>query len=293
MILRETPANFHDKAARPRNSNGKSTGPPRAPEVPYAPPAGFVPTTASSDDNDEIRKLLATANLEGKQIWHITAPASVPLSSLTTLDLDQAQRGASVFTHKDTDYGFIPSKTDSTSSARLLTATEAGDAYCAVPRPFDRTFHVQQLIREGLAGVHDRTASNGSQATALNASHAATSNSSQAPASPFVPARREQVQQPPGLRTRYWPPGFERGMEKTFVRPEMLEHDSSQARPGVVEGVAESQTNGKKDKLGKRDHLHGSSSQDANGTQVNGSQSKETKEERRTRKEKKRSLRVS
>jgi hypothetical protein len=44
--------------------------------------------------------------LEGKQIWHITAPAAISLSALKQMAMDKALNGETILTQKDIDYGF-------------------------------------------------------------------------------------------------------------------------------------------------------------------------------------------
>lgn len=45
-------------------------------------------------------------NLQGKQIWHITAPAGVSLKDLKELAMDKAMDGEAILNYKGTDYGF-------------------------------------------------------------------------------------------------------------------------------------------------------------------------------------------
>jgi hypothetical protein len=47
-------------------------------------------------------------NLNGKQIWHITAPEGVSLKDLTHLAMDKARNGEAVLDHKGAQYGFSP-----------------------------------------------------------------------------------------------------------------------------------------------------------------------------------------
>jgi hypothetical protein len=43
--------------------------------------------------------------LEGKQIWHITAPVGVSLKDLSEIAMDSARKGEPVLQHKGTSYG--------------------------------------------------------------------------------------------------------------------------------------------------------------------------------------------
>jgi hypothetical protein len=70
----------------------------------YAPPRGFNPVPLNARTVSTSTALFE--NLQGKQIWHITAPAGVLLESLSGLDMDKAMKGEVVVSYKGTDYGF-------------------------------------------------------------------------------------------------------------------------------------------------------------------------------------------
>jgi hypothetical protein len=70
----------------------------------YVPPRGFHPVPLNARTVSASTALLD--NLQGKQLWHITAPAGVSLESLSALDMDKAMRGGAVLSYKGTDYGF-------------------------------------------------------------------------------------------------------------------------------------------------------------------------------------------
>lgn len=75
---------------------------------PYVPPKDFAPCSmdrAASSATTNIFK-----NLNGKQIWHITAPEGVSLRDLTEIAMDRAQNGEAVLSHKGTGYGLLPAE---------------------------------------------------------------------------------------------------------------------------------------------------------------------------------------
>jgi hypothetical protein len=74
----------------------------------YAPPRGFHPVPLNARTISTSTALLD--KLQGKQIWHITAPAGISLESLSGLDMDQAMRGDAILSYKGTDYGFVQTK---------------------------------------------------------------------------------------------------------------------------------------------------------------------------------------
>jgi hypothetical protein len=69
----------------------------------YAPPRGFNPVPLNARTISTSTALFD--NLEGKQIWHITAPAGVPLESLSGLDMDKAMKGEAILSYKGTEFG--------------------------------------------------------------------------------------------------------------------------------------------------------------------------------------------
>jgi hypothetical protein len=65
-------------------------------------------------------------NLEGKQIWHITAPAGVSLSELTEMAMDQAMNGEAVLQHKGTSYGFSRAEQSYDGACEVMVPMEDG-----------------------------------------------------------------------------------------------------------------------------------------------------------------------
>jgi len=79
------------------NAPGLKPAQPR-PAPPFEPPSGFL------DVPDAVQSAAARAfqslSFEGKQIWHITAPAKVSMSKLKEVSLEQVRKGEAVFTSK-------------------------------------------------------------------------------------------------------------------------------------------------------------------------------------------------
>ena len=75
---------------------------------PYVPPEDF--NAVSTDRAASSASTNVFKNLNGKQIWHITAPESVSLKQLTRLAMEKAQNGEAILEHKGTGYGFAPSE---------------------------------------------------------------------------------------------------------------------------------------------------------------------------------------
>jgi len=82
--------------------------------------------------------------------------------------------------------------------ARLLVASDGGATYSTMPDAFDATLHLQQSKHPSVSYSVPGHAQSGSSSTGVEGA-----------ARPTVPRAKEVRQQPPGLRTRFWPNGFE------------------------------------------------------------------------------------
>lgn len=108
-----------DDAAQPKQNPAppqpQAQAPPPAshvvdfqPTQAYVPPKGFNPVPLN--DKTISRSTDLFANLEGKQVWHITAPAGVSLKDLKHFAMDKVTKGEVVLSHKGTDYAFSQSE---------------------------------------------------------------------------------------------------------------------------------------------------------------------------------------
>jgi len=152
---------------------------------PYEPPSGYT-----AMDLSKPRGSLAAADLEGKQIWHITAPANVPISSLTDVALDAISNGKPVLSHKSMDYVLSEDKGATNNGDTVLLPTKEG--YAPIQQHISKTLHLRQHI--ALPDLSKK------QADQLTGSNAAGNVATAA-----VTATKPQ---PRGLRMRYRPPGF-------------------------------------------------------------------------------------
>lgn len=71
------------------------------------------------------------AQLEGKQVWYITAPASLPVTVVQDLSIpmDKAQQGLPVLNHNGDDYRLTFENPSASSSFRLLIPSKKGNDY--------------------------------------------------------------------------------------------------------------------------------------------------------------------
>jgi hypothetical protein len=100
-----------------------------------------------SPPSSEASSTLSSAN--GKQIFHITAPAFLPLSKVKEVSLAKVMQGEPVLTHEGVNYGIPPgniSQGDS-SEKRVLLYDPKSQAYHSSPMRNIQSFHVQEMIR--------------------------------------------------------------------------------------------------------------------------------------------------
>lgn len=69
--------------------------------------------------------------MEGKQVWYITAPASLPVTVMQdlTIPMDEAEKGTPILTHKGEDYRMAFDKPVAATSYRLFVPGKKGDEY--------------------------------------------------------------------------------------------------------------------------------------------------------------------
>ena len=279
------------------------------PSKAFRAPTGYTavdPTLLSS------ARPFQNTQLGGQQVWHITAPFNVPLSSLTELTLSSISSRDHVLTHKGIPYILSEDETVNADSTALLMPSK--DGYSKAQAGVSRTLHLQQKI--DLPNISNLQAS---QATGSNAA----GDIAQASVSTVRP-------QPKGLRMRYKPPGFGTGRpgrigsgsesgddggdegRPSFQFPKTLgQHGVEVKQDGDVEMVdaAEVAANGdghaaqtpRKTKKKRKEKTVGgeadesprvngaptSKNKEAGGANVNGEVEKESKEEKRRRKEEK------
>jgi hypothetical protein len=93
----------------------------------YSPPSGFQLT--SIDESPRITQQLKGSNLEGKEIWYITAPVSVPLSSIENMSLQAIQEHKVVLSHNGDDYAVIEDSSGANESTMVMLPKSSDDGY--------------------------------------------------------------------------------------------------------------------------------------------------------------------
>jgi len=88
------------------------------------PPKGFA--AVACNDKTMSKSARIFENLEGKQIWHITAPAGVSLIDLKEIAMDNAMNGGAVLQHKGTSYSFSTSEEREHVSCEVVVPHKSG-----------------------------------------------------------------------------------------------------------------------------------------------------------------------
>ena len=167
-----------------------SLDPTTQPELkPYKPPPGYE--VQSSSASSKLASLCSSQTLAGKQIWYITAPASIPLDKINEMNPETVANGKAVLSYKDTDYGFTLGENDAQFRERLLIPNSKDNTYHSANSGISRSMHLRQLVCLPQSLVGEAVTSNGGY------------QSGNAP-KVYTKAVR---QQPEGLRMRYKPFG--------------------------------------------------------------------------------------
>ncbi|CBX98040.1 hypothetical protein IAQ61_010145 [Plenodomus lingam] len=155
---------------------------------PYVPPRGFGPIPL----NDRITSKAASIfdDLDGKQVWHIKAPAGISFKELHTLSLEEAFGGQTILNHKGTDYGFLQTEKSEHTPREVLVPEKS--SLKAVPARISQTLHLQAIVR--LPELSDKQAD--------------TNTGSEAAASITRSTIRTPRAQVNGLKMRFLPVGF-------------------------------------------------------------------------------------
>lgn len=173
----------------PRKKSPIQNSAPQKPTPTYEPPNGFESTSISIHPASKLSELLAPSNLQGKQIWHITAPEAITISLIKEVSPQNIGNGASVLEYHGAKYGLIPeSEAEQASSRALLLPSTQTNNYRPSKTTIIKTLHLQQLV----------SLPNHALEPAVHPNRSASSSDS------YIKTPR---QQPEGLRMRYRPFG--------------------------------------------------------------------------------------
>jgi hypothetical protein len=108
-------------------------------------PHGYEPLILSASDFASDSASLFE-NLQGKQIWHISAPDTVSIDAIKELDIQAALQGQPILTKDGVDYNMHPALV---SSDVLLLPQGTNSTYEQSELKISRSFHLRQMGSKG------------------------------------------------------------------------------------------------------------------------------------------------
>lgn len=120
---------------------------PRRAAPPYEPPPGFKSAPITLPAASEIAQIMSTSALQGKELWHITVPKSVPVSLITEVSTKIVFTGAAILSHNGAEYGLIPETQDKTAQRIVLLPSSKTTDYESAGINITKTLHLQQTVR--------------------------------------------------------------------------------------------------------------------------------------------------
>ncbi|MCJ1359415.1 MAG: hypothetical protein MMC33_009417 [Icmadophila ericetorum] len=207
----------------------------------YKPPDEFknalVPSTTT-----KLQYFFSKPQLEGKQIWYLTLPSSVPIDKMTEIPLGSLSTMDPVLSHNGSNYGVVQEAEDKGCNRQLLMAVNGGSEYMIMRSQIVSRIHLRQ------------------SAQPLCLPSAATQRSHDTPqlvTSSRASYKKVVRQQPQGLKMRYRPFGDTTGNEELNYCPSSDNENSVLAAP----------TNSLRPsaKLSKNKRKHPSANEDAAG----------------------------
>ena len=112
----------------------------------YIPPDGFSLNDIAVSSTSETQNLLSTDNLEGKEIWYLTAPSSVPISSLEQLSPQNIADGSQVLSHDGKAFGIVSYKAGLKQSHTVLTPQVPTNEFKGSVAAVSKALRMQQIF---------------------------------------------------------------------------------------------------------------------------------------------------
>ncbi|KAH8727253.1 DNA-directed RNA polymerase I subunit RPA34.5-domain-containing protein [Phaeosphaeriaceae sp. PMI808] len=170
--------------------------------VEFRPAQTFVPPRdfhfVPFNDKTKSKATHLFENLQGKQIWHITAPAGVSLKDLSEIPMENVTNGHSFWNHEGTSYGFSITEQSDDSSCEVMLPGQNG--YKPLSTRISQSLHLQAIVSLPKLGLEKIDQNTGSEAAA-----SITRSTIRAP--------RPQLK---GLKMRFLPTGFGKGNAGTL-----------------------------------------------------------------------------
>lgn len=158
---------------------------PRRTAPPYVPPPGFKSAPITLHPASKIVQLVSPSALDGKELWHVTVPNSVPISSITEVSTKSIFTGAAILSHDGAEYGLSPETQSKKTRSIVLFPSSQTANYESAGINIARSLHLQRI-------VHSTNSAAGSDKPTEGPSMRSTKNKNE---------------QPPGLKMRYRPFG--------------------------------------------------------------------------------------
>lgn len=95
----------------------------------YSPPDGFTILSKNTDGKQKVAEVFGQSNLAGKQLWYITAPASVPIGAVKQVYLQDVQLWKPALSFGGRDYGFVQDQAGEGNSTKVLIPEGNNNAY--------------------------------------------------------------------------------------------------------------------------------------------------------------------
>ncbi|KAK2743273.1 hypothetical protein FQN57_004962 [Myotisia sp. PD_48] len=122
----------------------------------FKPPQGFQFVQKSTAFSTELLDLFS--DLDGKKLWHITAPSSVPISSIEHLAMESVAKGEPILTYNGNSYKLREDQLEGKKSKSLLVPHKHGNTYRRQRHPISQTYHLEQVVHlpaETIPAQHD------------------------------------------------------------------------------------------------------------------------------------------
>ena len=206
----------------------------------------MAPTALSP--SSRLQDIFSPSYLEGKQLWHITIPASVAIETLTEVSLRSVRQEEAALSYKGVDYGFVEGIGFGQPEEKILVLGPQTIRYRPIRTKFARTLRLQQVVH--LSGRP--SGSKGAQTGAQNE------------VNPQRTYKKLVRQQPEGLKMRYHPFGDTSGSKNRGVLNSATSSGSderrdraSQFRVPVSMDAMQQQRKRKHDRIdsGRNDHI--------------------------------------
>ncbi|KAF7505527.1 hypothetical protein GJ744_000689 [Endocarpon pusillum] len=177
------------KLQKKRAASVSNQAPVAIPAKLFRPPHGFEELPPYALNSTTEGSEAVSGDLTGKQVWHITAPASIPLNSLEDFDVDVVRSGRPILTYDSRQYGLAFGAKD--SQHLLLPGKVGGSSYKRSRVHISKFYHLREIP-------------NHSQSTSSKAIQSTEDTVFFAKEQPLARTPREQ---PKMLRMRYKPFG--------------------------------------------------------------------------------------